>query len=348
MSENNENTRPLALVLGAAGGIGSHVAQMLLKRGWRIRALSRRDMPSGDNGDYQFVSGDAMNAADVLAAAQGASLIVHAVNPSGYRDWDLYVLPMLDNTIRAAEAVGARILLPGTLYNFGPDAFPVLTEESPQNPVTSKGAIRVEMEKRLETASKRGVPVLIVRAGDFFGAGAKNNWFSQSLVKPGKKVRSIAYPGKKGVGHQWAYLPDVAETMGRLLDRAGNLEPFAVYQMEGFWDADGRKMTATIGKVTGRNVRIKAFPWWVIRLLSPFVRLFREVVEMRYLWNTPVRMGNKKLVDFLGEEPKTPIEDAVRTTLSDLGCLKGTKARIAALETANRDKPLVVMDRHRL
>lgn len=38
---------------------------------------------------------------------------------------------MIDNTIAAALKEGATVVLPGTVYNFGPDAFPVLTEDSP-------------------------------------------------------------------------------------------------------------------------------------------------------------------------------------------------------------------------
>jgi len=134
-----------------------------------------------------------------------------------YRRWSKLVLPMLDNTVAAASAVGATIVLPGTIYNFDPDALPVLTEESPQHPVTRKGAIRVEMERRLLAASKNGTRVLIVRAGDFFGPKAGNNWFSQGLVKPGKPVTAISNPGRRGVGHQWSYLPDVARTVIELL-----------------------------------------------------------------------------------------------------------------------------------
>jgi nucleoside-diphosphate-sugar epimerase len=83
--------------------------------------------------------------------------------------------------------------------------------------------------------------VLIVRAGDFFGPGAANNWFS-AIVKPGRPVSAMTYPGAPGVGHQWAYLPDVAETMSRLLEKSSDLENFAVFHMEGHWDADGAQM----------------------------------------------------------------------------------------------------------
>jgi hypothetical protein len=79
----------------------------------------------------------------------------------------------------------ADFVLPGTVYNFGPDAFPDLRETSPQNPVTAKGRIRAEMERRLREAASTEVGLLIVRAGDFFGPKAGNNWFSQGLVKAG-------------------------------------------------------------------------------------------------------------------------------------------------------------------
>ena len=41
--------------------------------------------------------------------------------------------------------------------------------------------------------------------------------------------------------------------------------------------------------------------------------------EMRYLWTTAVRLDNRKLVAFLGEEPHTPIDTALRATLRGLG-----------------------------
>ena len=37
-----------------------------------------------------------------------------------------------------------------------------------------------------------------------------------------------------------------------------------------------------------------------MRMLSPFVPLFRELAEMRYLWTTPTHMGNDRLIKILG------------------------------------------------
>lgn len=314
---------PVALVLGATGGVGGALAKALLKRGYRVRAMHRRPgQQLLERPDYEWVAGDAMRAADVLAAARGASVIVHGVNPPGYRNWGELVLPMIDNSIAAARAVGARILMPGTIYNFGPDTFPLLAEDSPQRPVTVKGKIRVALEQRLEQAADQGVSVLIVRAGDFFGPEAGNNWFAQGMVQPGKPVRFVINPGRKGVGHAWAYLPDVAETFMRLLDRADELPRFSRFHMNGFYDHDGVQMAHAIGRVVGRpGILTFGFPWRLAGLARPFVPLLKELHEMRYLWRQTIRLDNSRLVDFLGEEPQTPIDTAVRTTLQGLECL---------------------------
>jgi len=313
----------IALVLGATGGIGGAVARRLVAGGWRVRALSRQpERAMAAVTGIDAMAGDAFAADDVIAAAEGTALIVHAVNPPGYRDWDRFVLPMIDNSIAAATRNGARLLLPGTVYNYGPDAFPDIAEDAPQHPPTAKGRIRVELERRLAAMADTGAATaLIVRAGDFFGPGAGNNWFGQGLVRPGGRPATVRDPGRSGIGHQWAYLPDVAETMVRLVERGG-LDAFARFHMDGHWDPDGSGMTGAIVRVLGDPaVPVRPLPWWAMRLASPFVPPLRELLDMRYLWEWPVRLRNDRLVGVLGEEPRTPLDLAVRTTLAALGCI---------------------------
>jgi nucleoside-diphosphate-sugar epimerase len=322
MSKSNRTV----LILGATGGIGGEVATQLREQGWQVRALVRdRQRVAQHPGGFTWIEGDAMNAADVLRAAQGCAVIVHAVNPPGYRRWGELVLPMIDSSIAAARATGARIVLPGTVYNFGPDAFPVLREDSPQKPLTRKGMIRAEMERRLRDAAGQGVRSLVVRAGDFFGPRAGNNWFSQGLVKPGQPVRRINNPGLPGVGHQWAYLPDVARTMVLLLEREEALQPFAVFHMAGHWDASGTQMAESIQRVVvahgGARPTVGRLPWGLMALASPLVPLFRELKEMRHLWQHALRMDNARLVALLGHEPHTPWDEAVAAALAGQGNL---------------------------
>src|SRR3974390_2400526 len=118
-----------ALVLGATGGIGGEIARQLRDAGWQVRALTRERTRDGEQREgITWVCGDALNREDVLQAARGCAVIVHAVNPPGYRRWGELVLPMLENTIAAAIAEHATIVLPGTLYNYAPDIFPVIPE----------------------------------------------------------------------------------------------------------------------------------------------------------------------------------------------------------------------------
>jgi nucleoside-diphosphate-sugar epimerase len=43
--------------------------------------------------------------------------------------------------------------------------------------------------------------------------------------------------------------------------------------------------------------------------------------EMRYLWREPVCMNNARLKAVLGDEPHTPLDQAVEATLDGIGCL---------------------------
>ena len=317
------NTTRTALVLGATGGIGSEAAQALSRHGWKIRALARSGRPADSTSSWEWIKGDALDRDSIVAAAQGTNAIVHAVNPPGYRNWAALVLPMIENTIAAAKTSGARIVLPGTIYNYGSDAFPVLREDSPQRATTHKGKIRIALEEKMQAAAREGVRSLIVRFGDFFGPKAGNNWFSQGLVKPNRPVTSIMNPGPKGIGHAWCYLPDAGETFAQLMDRETELAEFERFHFRGHWDEDGSQMIAAIRRAAGNeNIPVRPMPWWFFRLASPFNETFRELYATRSLWDAPIQLDNTRLVRFLGNEPHTPLQTAVETTLRGMNCVR--------------------------
>jgi nucleoside-diphosphate-sugar epimerase len=311
-----------ALVIGITGSIGREVAETLLRRGWRVRALHRDPSAARISGvsrnAVQWIKGDAMQASDVVEAARGTELIVHAANPPNYRNWRGLALPMLDNTIAAAKISNARILLPATIYNFGCNAPRVLRENSPQIPTTRKGQVRVEMELKLQKASLHGVRSIIVRAGDFFGPGAGNSWLTRGMVSARGRVRSVYNPGPPEVGHSWAYLPDLAETMARLIECERPMSAYEVFHFRGHWFERGMEMAERVCHASGiSSRRIKAFPWWAVKLAAPFVNAFHEMLEMRYLWQVPLQMDNTKMRALIGQESHTPIEVALAATLGN-------------------------------
>lgn len=322
---NTTEQHKTILVIGATGGIGHAVAQAFLQAGWQVRALTRRDCPQALSlpglESVQWVKGDALNAADVICASQQVDCICHAANPPKYQKWRELALPMLANSIEAARVSGARLLFPGNVYNFGPDAWPLISESSPQHPLSQKGMVRVEMEGMLATACQQGVRSIVVRAGDFFGGHGPSSWFTSLMLKAGKPVRSMVYMGDTKVAHAWAYMPDLAQTFLQLAIKEKQLGQFEVFHFAGHW-LTGDAMIDAIKRVTQQpTLRVKRMPWLLVKVLSPFVGLMRELQEMRYLWQVPVQLNHQKLLALLGEEPHTNLKTAIRHSLVDMKCL---------------------------
>lgn len=73
-----------ALVTGASGFVGWHVARRLLERGYRVRALARPGSEVREL-DVEVVRGDLRDAASVERAASGCGVIFHVA--ADYRLW---------------------------------------------------------------------------------------------------------------------------------------------------------------------------------------------------------------------------------------------------------------------
>jgi nucleoside-diphosphate-sugar epimerase len=315
MNQNAHSRDRLAVIFGANGSAGRASLTAFRAQGWRVRALVRHAPPSPDDPEIEWVNVDVMDANSLTQAASGASVIVHAVNPPGYRKWRQLGLPMLDNAIAAARSSGARLILPGNIYNYSPSAGPVITEQTPQAPISNKGRVRVEMEARLARAARTEVRSLVVRAGDFFGPGATSSWLTAAMVKP----RSITYPGPRDIGHAWAYLPDFAATLAIVAAVEADLPAFDTLHFAGHWIDPGIFMAEAACGALGRPTNaIRTMPWGLLRIGAPFSGFLRELLDVRYLWDVPLRLDNSKLVALIGHEPHTPLDEAVRRSLAHL------------------------------
>ena len=167
----------------------------------------------------------------------------------------------------------------------------------------------------------------------------------------GRTGRAVTYMGEHAVGHDWAYLPDLAETFARIAERERELPNFDSFHFEGYWFERGVEIARAVGRAAGKPaLPIKRFPWFVVYALAPVVPLFREMIEMRYLWKRPLRLDNAKLVAFLGGEPRTDLDEALRATLAGSGCLPGASAGHLSLKSRVRmgARPLPIgADNHR-
>ena len=80
-----------ALVTGAAGLIGSHVTDLLVRKGWKVRALDnlepqthRRGKPAWINPNAEFIQGDMRNRDAITAALDGIEVVFHQAAYGGY------------------------------------------------------------------------------------------------------------------------------------------------------------------------------------------------------------------------------------------------------------------------
>ena len=165
--------------------------------------------------------------------------------------------------IAAAEANGATLLFPGSVWNYGRGMPPVLDENTPMQPTTRKGRMRVEIEQRIREACDRGMRAIVLRAGDFFGAG-RGSWFDLVVVKELAQNR-ITYPGPDDVVHAWAYLP--GPTPRPLVRLAERREDFAAFETFGFpgHALTGREMIDAIEAATRNKFNVRHMSWWMLK-----------------------------------------------------------------------------------
>lgn len=324
------SSRPLALVLGAHGRFGSAAVQSFAAAGWDVLAQVRRSPPEPDGGAVRWLRADVADTAALVRAAAGARVVVHALNPA-YTDWERQAMPLLESSLRVAQALDARLMMPGNVYNFGADMPEQLAEDTPQRASTRKGRVRIAMEQRLARAADDGqARSIVVRAGEFFGSGT-GSWFDRALVKDIRRGR-MTYPGALDVPVSWAYVPDLAESFARLAAReiSGAAAPadcetvhFHGHRLSG---ADWVRLF----EVTARRERwlgehdefaVAGLPWRLIRLGAPLVPIWRELAEMQYLWQTPHALSGHRLAALIGPEPRTPLVHATCRSLQSLGHL---------------------------
>jgi nucleoside-diphosphate-sugar epimerase len=303
------------LVLGAAGRLGHTAAEAFRDAGWTVVSLVRPGSAARAPVDTEVVEVHALDHAAVGAAARGADVVLHALNPS-YMDWSRLALPLAYSAITAAETARATLLFPGNLYNYGSPLPPVIDEKTPMRPSSRKGQLRVAIEDRMTEAAERGVRIIIVRAGDFYGGG-RGSWFDLVLAKEIGRGR-LTYPGPLDVVHDWAFLPDLASTLPRLAAIRETLPPLTSFGFPGH-AVTGREFTGAIAGATRSKLQVDRMTWWLIHALRPIVPLCRELSEIAYLWNEPHRIDGGKLKAAIGDIPRTPLDVAAARALEDLG-----------------------------
>lgn len=332
--------RPAVLILGARGRLGLAAARAFAQAGWQVIAQVRPGslgpgQPEIAGVGWLPVAGH--ETAALGAQARGAQVVVHAMNPAyTHKAWRAQAPGLMDAAIAVTRALGATLMLPGNVYNFGESMPSVLREDTPQAAAGFMSRLRTVLEQRLAEATHDGrMRAVVLRAGNFFGSGT-GSWLDQAIAKDVRQGR-ITWPGPLDVATPWAYLPDLARAFVRVAQERERLAPFECLHFGGH-AVTGQRWVQCMGAIAAGQgwlpatgaLRVSRLNWPLLRVAGLAVPTLSALAAMRYLWHTPHRLDNTRLRALIGEEPCTPFEQAVHQALADLG-LVGNAAPRAAL-----------------
>lgn len=327
------SSRPSVLVLGARGRFGQAAARAFAQAGWRVLAQMRPGAQALALPGVQWIAAAPGDTRTIAAAAAGAPVVVQALSPLyTHKAWRSDVPALTADAIAVTRALGTRtspatLMLPASVYNFGAGMPAVLHEDTAQAPTTFKGRLRQASEAQIRAATQDGgMRAVVIRGGDFFGAGA-GSWLDLAIAKD-LGAGKLIYPGRGGIPTAWAYLPDMARSFVKVAAQRHRLGAFDTLHFGGYtltredWVAAANTIAREQGWVApDAALRVRNLPWPLLRLMGLAVPTLAAISEMRYLWRTPHRLANARLVALIGEEPHTPFPDALRAALAERGML---------------------------
>jgi nucleoside-diphosphate-sugar epimerase len=311
------------VILGVNGHVGKAIASAFLASDWDVTGMARTDKHALPG--MRFVQGDSDSIEDMRRAIGDAEIVVNALNLP-YATWfDGRMEAQMARVLEAMGKSGKTMLFPGNIYNFAADS-DVLTPDLPQHPPTPRGAIRVRVEAMYQAAAERGdIQFIVLRAGDFYGPNTKLDWFDQ-IMMTGAKSRKVSVVGTPGVGHSWAYLPDLGRAFEALASIRTTLGPFERFHFAGN-HVTPEEMAAAIVKAAPVPVKTSVFPFILMRLLGLIDPTIREVNKMRYLWRNPLKLTDPRLDALLGPGFNTPFTQAIAATVTPFFERAGLEAK---------------------
>ena len=306
----------MQVILGSGGAIGTELAQALPQYTSDIRLVSRN--PKKVNDTDQLFPGDLTNAGSVREAVQGADIAYLTVGlPYDTNIWRSIWPVVMANTINACKEHGTKLVFFDNVYMYDPQHIPHMTEDTPINPGSKKGAVRRQIADQLLSEVKAGnLTALIARAADFYGPSRyANQVLNETVYKNLKKEKKANWLGSDHYKHSFTYTPDAGKATALLgntddaynqvwhLPTAGN-PPTGKEWIEAF----AREMeVAPKYQVAGKTL---------VKILGWFNPVMRELHEMLYQYDRDYVFDSSKF-DQRFDFNTTPYDKGIRQVVQD-------------------------------
>jgi len=297
-----------ALIVGASGPTGIHLARLLAEEGVRVRVASRseeglaRRFP-GER--FERVRADALREDDLLRTVEGCSLVFDCIGTPMETIADH---PRTARNVAAAvRAAGARCVHVSSYWAYLPIRRNPVDEDHPRE----GGPLAVRMRREAEDVLLEA-GAAVVNLPDFYGPDVYTSILQQALEEAaaGRKVHWI---GSADTVREHVFVPDAMRIVARLARRD---EAYGRrWIVPGAGPISPRRALEIAGEHLGRKVELRAAGALALRifsLLSPPLRGFMPMVP-HYL--RPAWFDGRRLHGLLGELPATPYERGIALTL---------------------------------
>ncbi len=221
-----DNPRPLALVTGADGFIGSHLTETLLAAGYRVRALSQYNsfnnwgwLDDIRHPDLEIVSGDVRDPNFCRELVRGADTVFHLAAliaiPYSYVAPDSYVDTNIRGTLNMLQAVKAegcsRLMVTSTSEVYGTARYVPIDELHPRQPQSPYSATKIGADALAESFYNAfDLPVVIVRPFNTYGPRQSARAIIPTIISQIAAGKEVIKVGDLSPTRDFNYVTDTA------------------------------------------------------------------------------------------------------------------------------------------
>jgi len=279
-------------ILGANGIIAQELSKHLPKYTDRIRQVSRR--PKKVNDTDEVMSADLLDYEQTEKAIAGSEIVyLLAGLQYNIKTWQEQWPRLMKNVIDGCRKHNSKLVFFDNVYSYG-YVNGIMTEETPYNPSSKKGEVRVKTATMLMDEVKAGnLTAMIVRGADFYGPNATLGIANVTITDKLKKKEGAQWFGNSKKVHTFTYTPDAGKSIALL----GNTS--SAYNQ--VWHAltSKEKITAEqfvrmASEQLGNPYKIMTLPKFGLRIIGLFVPVMREFVEMMYQYENDYIFDSSK------------------------------------------------------